>query len=39
MGMKEEDKRELYCKPELTKLDNLKEITRDCSWNCSFGGF
>ena len=33
----EEDKREPYCKPELTKMDNLKEITlADCTLQCSF---
>ena len=40
MKNEEEEKREPYCKPELVKLDNLKEIT--CcqpGWSCSFGGF
>jgi len=38
--MKEQEKLEPYSKPELTKLDNLKEITMSCpEWSCSFGGF
>lgn len=37
MKEKEEGKREPYIKPELTKVDNLKDITlADCAWSCSF---
>jgi hypothetical protein len=32
-----EEQREPYCKPELTRLDNLKDVTfEDCTWQCSF---
>ena len=34
--MTDNNKMETYKKPELTRLDNLKEITFECpNWQCS----
>ena len=36
MAVKNSDHREPYAKPELTRHDNLKDITFECpAWQCS----
>jgi len=34
--MTDKETRELYAKPELTRHDNLKDVTFECAeWSCS----